>query len=73
MMLIVMCGGSVVNSVPCVRKVAGSNQTLAAAYGPWASCSLVVACSASGVINSDTDAMLQSGAPRSSSRLDEVL
>jgi|SRR6218665_709038 len=24
-------------SVPCVRKVAGSNPTLAAKYGPWAS------------------------------------
>ena len=40
-------GGSVVSSVPCVRMVAGSNPTLAATKGPWASPSLTVACSAS--------------------------
>ena len=37
-------GGSVVGSVPRVRKVAGSNPTLAATFRPWVSPSLVVAC-----------------------------
>jgi len=37
-------GCSMVGSVPCVRKVAGSNPTLAATYGP---CAHTVACSAS--------------------------
>jgi len=36
-------GGAVVSSVLCYRRVAGSNPTLAAAYGPWASPSLVIA------------------------------
>ena len=36
-----------VGSVPCVRKVAVSNPALVATYGPWASPSLAVACSAS--------------------------
>ena len=40
-------GGSGVSLVPCIWRVAGSNPTLAATYGPWASPSLVVACSAS--------------------------
>ena len=31
-------------SLPSVRKVAGSNPTLATTLGPWASPSLVVAC-----------------------------
>ena len=43
-----------VGLVPCVRKVASSNPTLAA--GPWASPSLVVVCSA--CVNSDTVSML---------------
>ena len=38
-------GGSLVSSVPFVRRVAGSNPTLVATYGPWASPSLAVACS----------------------------
>ena len=37
---------SVVDLVPSVWKVAGSNPTLAATEGPWASPSLAVACSA---------------------------
>ena len=40
-------GGLVVKSASCVRRVAGSNSTQAATYGPWASPSLTVACSAS--------------------------
>ena len=40
------CCGSVLGSVPCVRKVAGSNPTLVATCGPWTSLSLVVAFSA---------------------------
>ena len=34
-------GGSVLGVVHCVRKVAGSNPTLATTKGPWASPSLV--------------------------------
>ena len=40
-------GGSVVGSVPCVWRVAGSDPTLAATYWPWAIPSLAVACSVS--------------------------
>ena len=45
--LAVGLGGSVVGSVHCVRKVAGSNPTLVAMKGPWASPSLSIAASAS--------------------------
>ena len=40
-------GDSVVSSAPRMWKVAGSNPTLAATHGPWASPSLAIACSAS--------------------------
>ena len=33
--------------VPTVQRVAGSNLNLAATYGPWASPTLTIACSAS--------------------------
>ena len=36
-------GGSVVVSMPCIRRVAGSTLTLATAYKLWPSFSLVVA------------------------------
>ena len=43
MMMIVERGGSVVGVMPCTRKAAGSNPTLAATQGPLASPSLAVA------------------------------
>ena len=50
-------GGSAVDSVPCVWKVAGLNPILATMQGSWASPSLTVAHSAWHV-NSDTVSML---------------
>jgi len=41
------CDGSLIGSVPCVRKFAGSNPTLAITLEPWACPSLTVACGAS--------------------------
>ena len=46
-------GGVLVESMPFLRRIVGSNPALAATYRPWASPSLTVACIASGV-NSDT-------------------
>ena|SRR6218665_990860 len=39
--------GTLEDSTPFVRKVAGSNPALAVMYGPWASPSLAIACGAS--------------------------
>jgi len=40
---IVGSGGSLVDLTPFIRRIAGSNPTVAATYGPWASPSLAVA------------------------------
>ena len=39
-------GGAMVVSMPFDRRVVGSNSSIAARYGPWASPSLAVACTA---------------------------
>jgi len=39
-----VCGGSMVGSVPCVRKVPGFNPALAATYGPRGSSSPTMLC-----------------------------
>ena len=84
-LMVVGCGGAVVSSVPYDRRVAGSNPTLAAAQGPWASPSLAIACSVSACFQSInfrllynkadkyTVSLLQSGASLSSSGLEEAL
>ena len=47
-------GGSVVGSVPCVRRVAGSNPTLAAKYRDLGQVLHPVACRASACYSFDT-------------------
>jgi len=43
---VVECGGSLVDSMPSIRRVVGSNHTLVVMQGTWASPSLAVACGA---------------------------
>src|SRR6218665_828639 len=64
-------GGSLVDSSPFVRRVVGSNPALAAAWGPWKSTSLSVACGASGV-KLRYSIRAASGAPLSSSGMAEA-
>ena len=46
-------GGTLVDSAPFIRRVAGTNLALVATYRPWPSLSLAVVCGAS-ARNSDT-------------------
>jgi|SRR6218665_3126102 len=62
-------GASATSSAPSVRKVAGSNPTLAATLGKsFAQLPVALWC-----VNSDTVSMLQMGAPLSSSGLEDAL
>jgi len=63
-------GGSLVDWMPFVRRVVGSNSTLAATFGPWASPSLAVACTWRFGVKLRHSIRAVSGAPLSSSGLE---